>query len=189
MGKKGDGEKASVGQFQRGSLESARPPSQRTALPPTFAFGFGNVGRGTSCSASHTACIEMNCSLGVTMVSRRRHGNYANTAFPREASALKPITIIIIVMVESCCSGEAAGCWEIPPFQTRICLNTLPYLFACPFFHFFCYIRKSPIMAVDLFLFASVPAEHLAAAAALVGSWKFRRPGKFRLVVLNHPHC
>lgn len=48
-----------------GMVKSARPELYGTSIFLTFAFGVGCGGCGTSCSASHTACIEMNCSLGV----------------------------------------------------------------------------------------------------------------------------
>lgn len=146
--KKRDGEKPSASPVSGGKfgVGAAAAAAAAHSVAPTFAFGFGNVGRGTSCSASRTARIEMNCSLGVTMVSHRRHGNYANTAFPEEAGALKPITIIIIVMVESSCSGEAAGRWEIPPFsKTDLSGCNTSHAFVCIFYN-----HESTAMALDL---------------------------------------
>lgn len=67
-----------------GKFRSMTPELYSASVSLTFAFGVGCGGWGTSCSASHKACIEMNCFLGVTMVPYSHHGNYTNTAFLRK---------------------------------------------------------------------------------------------------------
>lgn len=67
-----------------GKFRSMAPELYSASVSLTFAFGVGCGGWGTSCSASHKACIEMNCFLGVTMVPYSHHGNYTNTAFLRK---------------------------------------------------------------------------------------------------------
>lgn len=93
-------EKASACSVSGGKFGVGEAAVAAHSVAPNICIGFGNVGRGTSCSASHTACIDEllpGCHHGVppSPWKLRKHG------ISEEASTLKPITIIIIVMVQS----------------------------------------------------------------------------------------
>lgn len=63
--KKGENDPSDTACNLRAALSQWDLNCTADAFSLTFAFGAGCGGCGTSCSASHTACIEMNCSLGV----------------------------------------------------------------------------------------------------------------------------
>lgn len=182
-----------LGQFSEWKFGVVEARSRSAVLPPTFAFRVWQRGpRYQLLCLSHRRYRDEllpGCHHGVppSPWKLRKHG------ISEEVNALKPIITIIIVIVKSRCLEEAARRWEIPSFEEPICRGKLACLFACllffsrNFFLFVCLFVLQPQVTHDNWT-CYCSHRYQLSTWLLLAPRKRRRPGKFRRLVLNHPH-